>query len=538
MSGRRRHPTLALLGCAALLAMGAGGCGDDEPALAPPAVAVVIQGRMTGTAGGGARLRLAPLGTAEGIITLDLESDGEFHLEVPAGDYGAGLDLGFGRYWLDETGALTTFDSRVDTLRLRATGAPHRLDFPVGAIRLTGRVPAGMAIDRVKVSFHKVREGSSWMLVRSSEREVPTGELDIASGVLPAGDYLVGLDWEDGWRQAGESYWFPGVSSPEEATVCHVGVDSVCGISLDLGNVEARLSGRVTGAWQQMRLTPPVVVAYDSLGERVTGSLGLDEDGDFELRLHRPVPVHLRIESLEGANGTWLGGLTRESSTLYRPVAGTLVDAGEHRFSGAILRLEAAVSGVNYHSGQVTFHDADDLAVVARVSVPVNGQRTVPFLPSGSYLVHVEQGEFGVAPWMPQWYPGAADAAGATVVTVPGDGGVLPLVIRLERGGRIAGNVVDPYHSGLYQVILTRADDRTVIGQRWLAFLIGGDATFELDGLADGAYKVGASGSDWVVGQPAPAGAIWYPAATDWNAAAPVIIAGADSVTGLVLPAP
>lgn len=112
-------------------------------------------------------------------------------------------------------------------------------------------------------------------------------------------------------------------------------------------------------------------------------------------------------------------------------------------------------------------------------------------------------------------------------------GEVVALDLFLELGGVIRGRVETA--DGVprfFHVLVTPAVERVTWGNHY-AFEWSPD--YEVKGLPDGAFKIGAYPVDqgWSWPDPPPDGTVWYPGTTDWESAGVVEIREAAVVTGV-----
>jgi hypothetical protein len=124
------------------------------------------------------------------------------------------------------------------------------------------------------------------------------------------------------------------------------------------------------------------------------------------------------------------------------------------------------------------------------------------------------------------------------VVVVPQDGGVASVVVRLERGGEIAGLVRNALGAPLsYQtVMVTRAESF----QPWAIRSSAPAGTFRIRGLPDGDWKVAASEDGMIPYYPARVagdGWIWY-GGTSFDSAAVIAIRDHAVVDGIEIRLP
>lgn len=519
----------------ALLALAA--CTTGEPDPQPFAETVIVEGVLPGQGPSEAYVRFERLGAVPGSIRAAVNSDRGFRVEVPAGDYRVAVNTWSSSFWYRRDGTMTHRQSAADTLRLAPSPAPVRLRFGLGSLRVFGSVPLGRAFSEVAVSAKTPDAGDGWPDVIAAATQAGVGGVvDCVIELLPAGDYRVELEWREDYEHQGERYFLPGVPEPDSARTYHVGVDSICLAGLSHTVSAARLEGRVTGVWEAYATEAPSIAAFDTAGTLVFGPWRVEPDGTFSLGFLHPRPVRLSVQV--GFEQAPLGGATASTATVFRPTPDAVTAAGDHAFAGALVRLEANLNVPQGNRASVRFRDPGDHRLLKEATVELGRDQVVPLLPAGTYLVEVAHTSPASQPWRPQWFDGVDAAGQATPVTFAVRDELVRLRMTLERGGLISGRCEGTAESYWNVALLTTADSDTVLHTRWLDPWGGQD--FSWNGLADGAYKVGMCNytEQPRVGEPAPAASVWHAAATDWNAAAPVIIAGADSVTGLVLPAP
>lgn len=526
----RRAGTRRLVAAAVMAMLGVwlqAGCGHDDVAPRPAAASCAVSGRVSRFGAGVLRLsvRYTRVGAVEGLFEAPVDSLGNYRIDLPAGDYLASARIGYGSdLWLGPHGSLVGHESEADTLRLDAGTPAKRVDFPFGGMRVTGAVPADLTTGRLDIQYW--RTSSDWLEGASlfiQHVDVTDGALGFDSAPLVPGDYHVEFVWRRSDGQYGERYWLPGVAASDDATSYHVGVDSLCAIAVDFPGPVARLAGSVTGAWQAMGLNPPRVEAYDLAGVSIAGPWQVGADGRFTLEFHRPVPVRLL---LSGSNDgfAWIGGRNAAQATVFTPVAGSTIDGVDAVVGGAIIRATTAVEHPRSTSLGVLFCDPVDQAVVLRGYANFTRDTAIGCLPPGQYLLRVDA-DVGYDDVRPQWYDRAATPAAATLVTVPAGGGVLHVDFVMERGGTIAGTFTStPTMATWGVVLLTAADDSTVIGSRWTAGPT--PEAYVLRGIPEGAYKVAIRPGGSAV-------KTWYPGTTDWSAAAVLVISGANDITGI-----
>jgi hypothetical protein len=542
MSGRLRSWSL----CAAVAASVAAalvqvGCGSGESSLQPPATTCTVTGSVARFGAGDNRLRVRfkSIGAVTGEFSGPVDEAGRYRLDLPAGEYLAEAEVGYNSYWRGPDGAIVRHAEDADTLRLSAATPTSRVDFRFGGLRLAGEVPAGMVAYRMNVTYYLKSEWApDGYDIRTDQADVSDGVVAFDSGPLPPGDYRVRVAWEGMQREGGERYWLPGSALQDSAAWFRAGADSLGEIPIAFSGPMARLEGRITGAWLAMQVSEPRLVACDLDGNEVTGPCRLALDGSFVMEFHRPVPVRLMI--YDRSIRYWVGGPQFEEATVFTPVPGETVSGADADVPGAVIRVVAASPGLGSHSVTLEFMDPVDRSVVMRAYGSYDDQIVLACMWPGQYLLRASAGVFGSSPARPQWYDRAATPETATLVTVPDNGNVLHLDIRMERGGTISGTATVPTDSlGWGVIVVTRADDDIVVGRAWIYETANRE--FQLEGIEDGSFKLGylpepvRSPS---TGEPAPAGVFWYPRTVDWAAATPIVISNAGDVTGIVIEVP
>lgn len=542
MSGRFRAWSWgAVIAASFVTALLQAGCGSGESSLQPQATTCSVSGSVTRFGAGDNRLRVRfkRVGAATGEFVGPVDEAGGYRLDLPAGDYVAAAEIGYSSYWRGPGGAIVDYSEEADTLRLSAAMPSTRVDFRFGSLRLVGEVPAGLAAYHMNVTYYRrtewAPEGSN---VRYDEANIIDGLVAFDSGPLPPGDYRLHVTWEGPVFRYGEQYWLPGTALQDSATWYRAGADSLGAVPISFPGPVARLEGRITGAWQATQVAEPRLTAYDLDGNVVAGPCRPTPDGRFDFEFHRPVPV--RLEAADRGISYWVGGPRKEQATIFTLVPGQTISDADAVIPGAVIRVVAGSPGLDRRSVTLEFMDPVDRSLVMRVYSSYDEQEVLACMLPGQYLLHARSGSFGTAPARPQWYDRAATPEAATLVTIPDNGDVVHLDVRMERGGTISGMAtVATDSSGWGMIVVTGTDNDIVLGRTYAY----GTATreFLLQGLEDGSYKLGylsESVASPRTGEPAPAGIVWYPHAADWAAATPIVISNAGDVAGVVIEVP
>jgi len=528
---------VAGLAVAILTALIVGGCSEADPPAQPVTGTCVVTGRAGHLAPDPEPVQVEFLGLPEGdyILRAPLDDSGHYRVEVPAGDYLVSASHRGRQIYLAAGARVTEFSAEADTIRLGPENSPARIDLPISALRVIADIPPGMEGMELAATLYRPSEWdaltSYWGAAFVSNA---SGSIAIHADGLPPGRYKVRLQWRRESQGDGEGFWLPDANDSAHGAWYRVGLDSLTTIPVTLAASPARLTGSITGAWQAMGLDPPRLSAAGADSAIVVELGTVEENGDFTLELFRPLPVKLLITQ----NGVrhWIGGPDFASATLFDARPGTVIQNIEVTLSGLILRIFSDIPDIGRYGTRIELRDPAD----QRILVSSDGQFANPIglgcLWPGDFQLHLTRGQFGHRDWAPQWFDRAATPAEASLVTIPGDGGVLTLAVVIERGGAISGSIVSA--AGTFQLkalIATMADEAVVLGLEWTA------NSFSLTGLEDGSYKLGLVLGDSpmiTAGSVPPASTFWYPGTTDWAAATAITISDGTVVTGLVFDVP
>lgn len=542
MSRRRATWRLAAaVAVAVALAALHGGCAGDATSVPPVAASCTVHGSAArfGTAGKRVEVLFVRVGEETGRFEGRVGNTGDYRLDLPPGNYLAGISVDYRDYWLGAGGALATHDDEADTLRLRAGAPETRLDFPLGAVRIEGAIPAGLAADVLRISYHLRREGTeATSIIDEDDCDASGGVFTFDSGPLPLGDYHVAFNRVVASGQTGERFWLPGTSRVDDATWYHVASDSLCRVPVTMPGPPARLEGHVTGAWQAMGGGFAEIFAYDLDGNLVAGPWHPAADGAFALEFLVAQAVRLQVRGRESV--CWVGGRTAAEATVHALSPGATTTGADAVIPGAIIYASLAAPAGDYENVYLRFLDPVNRSVVHAFFVPLGAVVPVDCMYPGQYLLHAtnDSGMSGRSSFREQWYDRAATPEEATLVTIPDNGGVAHIDIVMERGGTIGGTVALAGPGVEWGCAFwSDADSDTLRGYQWST--TNGDGSGEsylLEGLTDGSYKlcfIRGGATYWDIGKPAPAGVTWYPGTTDWNAATPLVISGANDITGI-----
>jgi hypothetical protein len=198
----------------------------------------------------------------------------------------------------------------------------------------------------------------------------------------------------------------------------------------------ATLRGSVHGSWERLGADSysyrPYVSVFTEDSLRLAGT-HVEDDGVFRfqfLQAHR-VRLTVRVGDIE----RWMGGGTFTDAETFVVVPNEEAVVPPFTESGLIVRLVPPTpwstlnpriiildAGGHTYSWTGILRDADVVLV--------------PNLAGGAYRLRVEPLAWSSHDWLPQWYDGADSASAATPVTVPSDGGVTTITVRLQPGSR------------------------------------------------------------------------------------------------------
>lgn len=531
---------VAGLAVAILAALIIGGCSEADTPAQPVTGTCVVTGRAGHLAPDPEPAQVEFLGLPERdfILRVPLDASGHYRVEVPAGDYLVSASHRGRQIYLAAGTTVTESSAEADTIRLGPENSPARIDIPISALRVVTDIPPGMEGMELMATLYRAVEWDSlpswWGTAFVSNA---SGSIAIHSDGLLPGRYKVRLHWRRGFEWDAQGFWLPDANDSAHGAWYRVGLDSLTTIPVTLAASPARLTGSITGAWQAMGMDPPRLSAAGADSAIVAGPWTVEENGDFTLELFRPVPVKLLITQ----NGVlhWIGGPDFASATLFDARPGTVIENIEVTLSGLILRVFSDIPDIGRYWTRIELRDPVDQRILVSGDGQFANQIGLGCLWPGDYHLRLTRGSFGTRDWAPQWFDRAATPAEASLVTIPGDGGVLTLAVVIKRGGAISGSVVSAANVSHWNgLIATTADEAAVLGSQ---SMWNSHQDFSLVGLEDGSYKLGLNLGDgpWgAVGSVPPASTFWYPGTTDWAAATAITISDGTVVTGLVFDVP
>lgn len=534
--------TAAGLVVAALAALIVGGCSESATPARPVTETCVVTGRAGRLTpepeSAPAQVQFQGLTEGDYLLRVPLDRSGHYRAEVPAGDYLVSVEHRYRWVYLAAGATVSEASDEADTIRLGPENSPARIDIPVGALRVVVEVPPGLeGMTVAAILYRTVGEDTLPRWWDSVSVSNATGSTAIDFDGLIPGRCKVKLTWAPDFWPYGESFWLPDANNSAHGAWYRVGPDSLTTIPVTIAASPVRLTGSITGAWQAMGLTPPQLSVASADSDIVAGPWPVEPNGDFTLDLIRPQPVKLLVTQ----NGVrhWIGGPDFASATLFDAQPGAIIQDIDVTLSGLILRFFSEIPDIGQFSTWIELRDPVDQRILMRTSASLNRQIGFGCLWPGDYHLRFTPGGFGNGQWAAQWFDRAATPAEATLVTIPGDGGVLTLAVVLERGGAISGSVVSATNAfELCRLIATTADEAVVLGGQWMW---DSERDFNLTGLQDGSYKLGFVPYDTLeigTGSVPPVSTFWYPGTTDWSAATAITISDAAVVSGLVFEVP
>jgi hypothetical protein len=533
LSSTCRACGIAALAAAAALATLAPGCAREPSPLQPAVATAIVEGRVGATAPGQSLIvAFESLDGQYRRFATSVDEAGRYRAEVPAGDYSHRLEgaLPYVTY-LTPAGQPTPRVAEAETLRLRPESGTVRRDFRLGGLRLLAGGQDALEGWDCDVQLLRLEPGDTVATsLGSSAATISGGALDLRT--LPAlpGAYVLKTRFDDGPESTGRTAWrwyaaTAGASNPD---TLRIGPDSLTTVTASWP-APAVLSGRITGAWQELGLGAPELAAVDEGGAFVSGGERVGADGSFRLLLPHAQPVRLRVMATHTA---WVGGVDEASATVFSPPAGGTIAGIEHAVSGLLVRPRSEVPITSSASCRIELHDVEGLAPVQTVYGRSDRSSGAHCLRPGTYRIRlVNDPEHSL--WRPQWYDRVATRELAAPVVIPA-GGTAVIDPVLERGGRLSGTALTDGTEEDSFVILTTAEDAEILD---VASVSAAEPGFGWTGLADGRYCVGLyRGNTWYwPGGEAPPGTLWYPGVTEWAEAGELEIVDAGEITGVVV---
>jgi hypothetical protein len=427
------------------------------------------------------------------------DSTGWYRLEIPSGRYLLKTVPEFDGYYSG---------SAYDTIQV----AHEVLRYDLRRGRAEIDIAMAEALEGQSFDFRLFPRGGASALCHA---EVSAGELHVVVPLVPAGDYFMSLDFTGGSRFGG--IYLPGTYDLDTAGYLTVDVDQITTYQADISSEYASISGEVVGSWLDFgdESSHPQIEAFFAKDRRFAGCY-CEDDGSFRLGLLCPVPTRLRVfyKGIE----QWIGGTSYETASLFAVEPGGRITGVSVVESSLKIWLDGPGEIIR-HQATVMIRDAagdgfEDSIVGSSPTLVAN-------LRQGSYRVYVS-GSCWDQTWSPQWYDGAASLEDATVIELEA-GQRREIVISLFEGGRIEGTVLD-YDGSPPEYAECSAYNSNGEALCYQADRFAGGA-FELTGLADGDYYVGARLHNLVW---------WYPGTFSLEEAILIRIQDHSTVSGLV----
>jgi hypothetical protein len=321
----------------------------------------------------------------------------------------------------------------------------------------------------------------------------------------------------------GEVFWLPGTRDPSAADVVEIEPRRTAHYAISLEEPSARIRGQVVGSWREMGTWPPRVLLFNADSHLTMSIDGVDDTGEFLAELFVPEPVRILVD-ITGIE-RWIGGTSFEEATEFDPQRGEEISDVRLIESGLLLRIDDPTQQRHWEA-TVKLFDAST-GTSAAVLEFYRGMRidlvAMPNLTPGEYLLEIRPTTFLQTEWIPQWYDRATSMDTATPIVIAAEGEVVPVDVRLEKGGKIIGDVWMEGENAPWAavVFVTSSDSQEILGKiDPRVYSLIRPFSYTAAGLPDGDYKVGAW-PQFHGGHPAepPEGTLWYPGTADWDSA-------------------
>ena len=534
----RRALFLAFLVAAAALLVHLAGCDGIGDPIAPDVSGGRLQGRVL--TGG-----LPCLGFIEAIpvdgetslrkeYRIELMDDGRFHLDVPAGRYVVELHLHQGGQYGYSFSGPATGKSPPDTLNVDAFHDTGHLEFPLAGLAVPLEFP-GEDTDNLWIGATLFRsEQDSWhyrsaLMSGSTNLEGNVGEITLA-GILQ-GRYRVRLAINN------ETLWLPSFPDSASAAWYDVPTDSLLTIPYHQNTPPAHLAGRVGGAWLELGSTSEPRVFFIALDSTSITDFSVEEDGTFARDLFWPQP--LKVLVYQNGPPQYVGGPSFAEASVFDPQPGQTITGIDIQTAAILVKPSISLeTSWGYFPGQFELYDPDDLTLIARFRSWEDSPETIVLSNfwEGRFLLRIAlpESERGFMPWYDQWYDGAVDSDQARSIDITQPSEILHLPWNVQVGGGVSGRVEASNTQTSILVYVAQADGESIWTQYWTRSY----QEFELIGLPDGEYKVGAAYWSDVSGYSDSEIldiAVWYPG-TGWDSAGIITIEDAGTVEGIEIP--
>jgi hypothetical protein len=274
----------------------------------------------------------------------------------------------------------------------------------------------------------------------------------------------------------------------------------------------------------------------------IVADVRTDGQGKFTFTLLHEFVVRIQV-SIAGYD-RWIGGDSFEEAQEFDLRLGEEITDVRYVESGLLLERPAETLGV-HDDLIVEVYDADTQRSIWPGGSSMGGSshlHAIANLSPGNYWLHITPAGSLRCRWLAQWYDRADDSAGATVIRIQDEGETVPIGLNLIQGGSINGTVSWTWseETAYTRVCLTTASSaehlgRLTLGSFWQEM---SEERYEMLGLPDGGYKIGA----WICSDYPyncePINVSWYPGTADWESAEVVEIRDLGDIEGIDLELP
>ncbi len=435
--------------------------------------------------------------TAEATAVTD--SSGRYHLDLPNGLYWVEIQTHRGELYLS---------AEIDTVRVASDLT--RLDFPWGRAEISVGMPAAFE----GRSCHLVMDGFPPV---GQDAVVIDGMATFSFPLLRPQTYTMRL-----WSGLVDIAFPAAMSLDDPRDSLVVGPDEPTVYAIDFAATYATLEGRITGGWQQIGGSPPLIRVF-SLDSLRLDTFSPDQDGNFTIELLAARDIVLQTDDYYGIT-RWVGGASCAAATHFTLKPGDHLTGVEIPESRIRLTLRGPSGMVDHDDSVLLINDRGQ-----RFPLPVHlGQdpRIIGNLDAGRWFLQVNGYQTGQT-WAAQWYHDADSLQSATPIELASGEGV-DLTMDLHRGGSISGQVLMYGGTPSFTVSCTLCDSDGIPlgGPEQPHWFDAPEGRFTIPGLPDGSFFVAAY-------NPWTRETVWYPGTTDFASAQPVIVDGHGQVTGI-----